>query len=75
MEDKIFFFRYKLIRINFIFDGVDEKGLAGGLLFLNACTWDKKENIEKEGLIAINSREIVPWILSNFESVDDIKER
>ncbi|WP_322874688.1 linear amide C-N hydrolase [Clostridium perfringens] len=56
------------------FDGVDEKGLAGGLLFLNACTWDKKENIEKEGLIAINSREIVPWILSNFESVDDIKE-
>ncbi|MDV5107211.1 linear amide C-N hydrolase [Clostridium perfringens] len=48
--------------------------MSGGLLFLNACTWDKKENIEKEGLIAINSGEIVPWILSNFESVDDIKE-
>ncbi len=42
-----------------VFDGVNEKGLAGGLLFLKACTWDKKENIEKQGLIAINSGEIV----------------
>ncbi len=56
-----------------VFDGVNEKGLAGGLLFLKACTWDKKENIEKQGLIAINSGEIVTWILSNFESVSDIK--
>ncbi|WP_455539520.1 linear amide C-N hydrolase [Terrisporobacter sp.] len=56
------------------FDGVNEKGLAGGLLFLTACTWDKKENIEKEGLTAINSGEIIPWILSNFETVDEIKE-
>lgn len=55
-------------------DGVNEKGLAGGLLFLNACTWDKKENIEREGFTAINSGEIVTWILSNFESVSDIKE-
>ncbi|MDZ4993184.1 linear amide C-N hydrolase [Clostridium perfringens] len=55
------------------FDGVNEKGLAGGLLFLKACTWDKKENIEKQGLTAINSGEIVTWILSNFESVSDIK--
>ncbi|MDU6114584.1 MAG: linear amide C-N hydrolase [Paeniclostridium sordellii] len=56
------------------FDGVNEKGLAGGLLFLSACTWDKKDNIENEGLIAINSGEIITWILSNFENVSDIKE-
>ncbi|QYE99352.1 linear amide C-N hydrolase [Paraclostridium sordellii] len=56
------------------FDGVNEKGLAGGLLFLSACTWDKKDNIENKGLIAINSGEIVTWILSNFENVSDIKE-
>lgn len=71
--------KYAFLGINLVgstvfFDGVNEKGLAGGLLFLNACTWDKKENIEKEGLIPINSGEIVPWILSNFESVSDIKK-
>ena len=71
--------KYAFLGINLVgstvfFDGVNEKGLAGGLLFLNACTWDKKENIEKEGLTPINSGEIVPWILSNFESVSDIKE-
>lgn len=70
--------KYAFLGINLsgstlFFDGVNEKGLAGGLLFLNACTWDKKENIEKQGLTAINSGEIVPWILSNFESVSDIK--
>ncbi|WP_373600226.1 linear amide C-N hydrolase [Paraclostridium bifermentans] len=56
------------------FDGVNEKGLAGGLLFLDSCTWDTKDNIEKEGLTAINSGEIIPWILSNFETVSDIKK-
>ena len=65
--------KYAFLGINLcgstlFFDGVNEKGLAGGLLFLKACTWDKKENIEKQGLIAINSGEIVTWILSNFES-------
>ena len=70
--------KYAFLGINLsgstlFFDGVNEKGLAGGLLFLKACTWDKKENIEKQGLIAINSGEIVTWILSNFESVSDIK--
>ena len=70
--------KYAFLGINLsgstlFFDGVNEKGLAGGLLFLNACTWDKKENIEKQGLTAINSGEIIPWILSNFESVSDIK--
>lgn len=70
--------KYAFLGINLsgstlFFDGVNEKGLAGGLLFLNACTWDKKENIEKQGLTAINSGEIVTWILSNFESVSDIK--
>ena len=44
--------KYSFIGINLAgstvyFDGVNEKGLAGGLLFLNACTFDKKENIEK----------------------------
>ena len=71
--------KYSFIGINLAgstvyFDGVNEKGLAGGLLFLNACTFDKKENIEKEGLKAINAGEIVPWILSNFETVADIRE-
>ena len=52
--------KYAFLGINLsgstlFFDGVNEKGLAGGLLFLKACTWDKKENIEKQGLIAINS--------------------
>ncbi|XZI65699.1 linear amide C-N hydrolase (plasmid) [Clostridium perfringens] len=73
-KTKYSFLDINLSKSNLFFDGINEKGLAGGLLFLNACTWDKKENIEKEGLIAINSGEIVPWILSNFESVDDIKE-
>ena len=71
--------KYSFIGINLAgstvyFDGVNEKGLAGGLLFLNACTFDKKENIEKEGLKAINAGEIVHWILSNFETVADIRE-
>lgn len=44
--------KYAFLGINLcgstlFFDGVNEKGLAGGLLFLKACTWDKKENIEK----------------------------
>lgn len=72
--------KYAFIGINLAgstvyFDGVNEKGLAGGLLFLNACTFDKKENIEKEGFEAVNAGEIVPWILSNFETVADIRER
>lgn len=71
--------KYAFLGINLsgstlFFDGVNEKGLAGGLLFFKRCTWDKKENIEKEGLIPINSGEIVTWILSNFESVKEIKE-
>lgn len=47
MINSNYFFMYKLISINFIFDGVNEKVLAGDRLFLNACTWDKKENISK----------------------------
>ena len=72
-KTKYAFLGITLSESTLFFDGVNEKGLAGGLLFLNACTWDKKENIEKQGLIPINSGEIVTWILSNFESVRDIK--
>ena len=73
-KTKYSFLGITLSNSTLFFDGVNEKGLAGGLLFLNACTWDKKDNIEKEGLTAINSGEIIPWILSNFESVNEIKE-
>lgn len=70
--------KYSFIGINLcgttlFFDGVNEKGLAGGLLFLNACTWDNKENIKNDNLIPVNSGEIIPYILSNFETVEEIK--
>ncbi|MDU7967466.1 MAG: linear amide C-N hydrolase, partial [Paeniclostridium sordellii] len=73
-KTKYAFLGISLSESTLFFDGVNEKGLAGGLLFLSACTWDKKDNIENDGLIAINSGEIIPWILSNFENVSDIKE-
>lgn len=73
-KTKYSFLGVSLCGSSVFFDGVNEKGLAGGLLFLNACTWDKKENIEAAGLRPINSGEIVPWILSNFDSVSEIKE-
>ena len=73
-KTKYAFLGISLSESTLFFDGVNEKGLAGGLLFLSTCTWDKKDNIENDGLIAINSGEIIPWILSNFENVSDIKE-
>ena len=45
MKTKYSFLGISLSVSTLFFDGVNEKGLAGGLLFLNTCTWDKKENI------------------------------
>lgn len=45
LKTKYSFLGISLSVLTLFFDGVNEKGLAGGLLFLNTCTWDKKENI------------------------------
>ena len=73
-KTKYSFLGINLANSTLFFDGVNEEGLCGGLLFLKDCTWDTKENIKNDGLKPINSGEVVPWILSNFKNVDEIKE-
>ena len=73
-KTKYSFLGINLANSTLFFDGVNEEGLCGGLLFLKDCTWDTKENIENDGLKPINSGEVVTWILSNFKNVDEIKE-
>ncbi|MDE6182042.1 MAG: linear amide C-N hydrolase [Eubacteriales bacterium] len=73
-KTKYSFMGINLAGTTLFLDGLNEKGLAGGLLFLKACTWDTKENIKNDNLIPVNSGEIVTYILSNFETVEEIKE-
>lgn len=59
-----------------IIDGVNEKGLAGGTFYFgNYNRYGKEEAIRKAGKKPMRPEDIIFYILSNYETVKEIKER
>lgn len=57
-----------------VYDGINECGLAGDLQVLKECTWDTLENIQARGLQPMLGEEFVSYILTNFKTVDEIRQ-
>ncbi|MGX7417843.1 linear amide C-N hydrolase [Carnobacterium gallinarum] len=71
--------KYRFMGINMndsylFFDGVNEAGLVGDLQYLEECSWDTSENLNKRGLTPLYGEEVVTWILSNYATVAEIAE-
>ncbi len=61
------------LNINHIIDGVNEKGLAGGLFyFVDFAHYQEiaQENYKK----SLAPWELITWILTNFSTVDEVKK-
>lgn len=59
--------------MNLIIDGMNEKGLAGGMLYLpNLAEFQEVSPAEAKNSIA--SFELLTWILTNFATVAEVKE-
>ena len=61
-----------MLHINDIVDGVNEKGLAGGLFYFPGFAEYQKVSHHEEAH-SIAPWELMTWILTNFESVDDVR--
>ncbi len=55
-----------------IIDGVNEKGLAGGIFYLPGYA-KYQTAAEGEESISLGSWELVTWILTNFATVDEVR--
>lgn len=57
-----------------LYDGVNEKGLAGDLQVLMECTHDTQANIKARGQTPVNGEEFVAYVLTQFASVQEIRD-
>lgn len=57
-----------------IFDGINSAGLAGDLQVLLESTHASERQLQKRGLTPLLGEEVVTFILSNFQSVAEIKK-
>ncbi|CAH0418405.1 linear amide C-N hydrolase [Periweissella ghanensis] len=57
----------------FIYDGINEHGLAGDTQVLMECTWKDEADFEGTDLTPVLGEEFVGYILTNYQSVADIK--
>ncbi|MGV9669051.1 linear amide C-N hydrolase [Gordonia sp. NPDC003504] len=58
-----------------LFDGINEKGLAGDLQVLMECTKGSADDIAARGQTAVLGEEFVSYILSQFASVAEIRDK
>lgn len=56
------------------FDGVNEVGLVGGLLYLEECSWSTREELQKRNLKPLFGEEALAWALSQYSTVEEVSE-
>lgn len=57
----------------FIYDGINEHGLAGDTQVLMECTWKDEADFADTNLTPVLGEEFVGYVLTNFKSVAEIK--
>jgi penicillin V acylase-like amidase (Ntn superfamily) len=58
-----------------LYDGVNEAGLAGDMQVLMECTHASKSELEQRNKTGLLAEEFVTFVLTNFDSVAQIKEQ
>lgn len=56
------------------YDGVNDSGLAGDVQVLMECSHDTQSNITARGQKPVNGEEFVTYILSQYETVQEIRD-
>lgn len=78
-KDEVFESKYSFMGVGVSFsdalaDGINEKGLVGGLLVLVESNWSSRDAILAEGKKPMYGEELVTWILSQYSTVAEIEE-